>query len=217
LFDALADHEHHTEAMKKSMLQLSTSEGKDFSDIELPGFKLGFASGESGKLVDTLATMVEQQVEFAQTMGKILWLRSPALKGTMCRAISRYAQFLQLFSDNPETLLVPSLDIDLVWRTQQCDPARYRKTYEQNFVLEVDHGKLIENERSEDGLRETGLIYETRFKTEYFPCLCWECEAMKSAIESLDTTEAELKDVALKVTNRVRRYRAVELTRRVVR
>jgi hypothetical protein len=217
LFNALIDYEHHTEPMKKTMGQLITSKNKSLAFAELPGFKQGFNFATPGELLDTIVAMVVRTADFTQNIGRLLWLRSPALEGTMDRAISRYTQFLQLFGENKGTLLVPSLDIDLVWRTHKCHPTRYRMTCEQSLVTEADPDELVEMERSENGLLETSIIYESRFKTEYCPCLCWECEAMRSAMESLDTTGTELKNVALDVTKQVRRYRAVELTRRVVR
>lgn len=67
-----------------------------------------------------------------------LWIRSPALSGTLRRATDRYAKFLHLLKRKAPPLgedgsgktivlgaiIVPTLDIDLVWHTHQCSAYR---------------------------------------------------------------------------------------------
>ena len=74
-----------------------------------------------------------RQATFVDKMNNHLWIRSPALEGTLRRAIDRYSKFLILLKRKapplgadgsgttmvPGPIIVPTLDIDLVWHTHQ--------------------------------------------------------------------------------------------------
>ena len=41
------------------------------------------------------------------------------------RAVDRYCEFLALARDNPQELVVPTLDIDLIWHAHMLSPQDY--------------------------------------------------------------------------------------------
>jgi hypothetical protein len=56
--------------------------------------------------------------------------------------IQRYYRFLQLKASQPEnTLLIPTLDIELVWQTHLLRPEMYRKDCLRLFRRVIDHEK----------------------------------------------------------------------------
>ncbi|KAG9504918.1 hypothetical protein J7337_004899 [Fusarium musae] len=60
-----------------------------------------------------LRDAVIRQASFADKMNSLMWIRSPALQGTIRRAISRYQNFCKLLKMS-KTTVVPTLDIDLL-------------------------------------------------------------------------------------------------------
>jgi hypothetical protein len=174
---------------------------------------MGGISGET-TAVD-LVNAVQRQVSFVEKMEKHLWIRSPALEGTLERAVDRYSKFLKLFKLYPQTLLVPTLDIDLVWHTHQCSPWHYRAATQLRTGRFIDHDDKLGTAALDEGMKKTKGLFRIRFGQEYLVCHCWDCEAALSAVsaggmESAIDAEALAKEIAEDVAY----HRAVELARR---
>ena len=176
-----------------------------------------------GHNVDSLAGMVTRQAAFADKMAKLLWLRSPAVTGTLERAIARYEHFMVLFRENRGQTLVPTLDIDLVWHTQQCSPAIYDAACtllaDRRENGPIKHDDTIEKPALKNAFATTTRLYEARFLEEYNPCLCWDCEALKSelaayGVSTVGVDEVDFDAVVPKVQHLVCFYQAVEQARR---
>src|SRR6202044_248532 len=105
------------------------------------------------------------------------------LHGTLTRAIDRYGKYLELFKKYPRTLLVPTLDIDLVWHTHLCAPQQYRHTTASVAGRFINHDDTIATDALAGGLLRTKNLFRVRFGEEYVRCLCWDCEALRSALE----------------------------------
>jgi hypothetical protein len=158
---------------------------------------------------------VLRQGEFVEKMGKYLWIRSPSLCGTLSRAISRYDKFFLLLAAFPDKIIVPTLDIDLVWHTHQCAPARYFAYSKAKTGRFINHDDSITKTTLDTGLQDTKDLFYARFGENYSRCLCWDCEALFTAVEEGIGAEAgEEEKVAKRITADVAYYRAVELARR---
>ncbi|KAK4122062.1 hypothetical protein N657DRAFT_682526 [Parathielavia appendiculata] len=72
-----------------------------------------------------LADNITRQAAFVDKMHRHLWIRAPSLEGTVRRAVEKYDSFLRLFALYPGEMLVPTLDIDLVWHTHQLSAGRH--------------------------------------------------------------------------------------------
>jgi len=169
--------------------------------------------------IQELSAAVTRQLVFAQKMERQLWIRSPTLEGTMKRIIGRYGNFLQLFKLYPKTMLVPTLDIDLVWHTHQLSHARYRQVTEQLVGTLIDHNDKLGKPVLDDGMQRTKNLYRIRFGEEYQICNCWDCEALTSALEEAEDddageTETDTSALARRVAAEVSSYRLVEMARR---
>jgi hypothetical protein len=164
-------------------------------------------------VVAKVSYAVERQAVFVEKMGRKLWIRSPGVKGTLQRAIKRYEQFMALFKQHPSALLVPTLDIDLVWHTQQCSPRLYERYCERHAGRFINHNDTLGKRDLDDGMKNTKVLYESEYKEGYDPCLCWDCEALKAELEGADP-EADLERICKKVSTDVAYHKAVEAARR---
>ncbi|KAG5800090.1 hypothetical protein H9Q69_000933 [Fusarium xylarioides] len=178
-----------------------------------------YASRFIGKLVDN----VERQRVFVEKMNAHLWIRSPALQGTLRRAVERYERYLRLFKLYPGTMLVPALDIDLVWHTSQLSATAYLNSMEARCGRFINHDDKIKKSKLAVGNDETQTLYRIRFGEEYTVCLCWECQAIMSAVEDSADGDEFLGEVPVsgfaetladKILADVQFYRAVESARR---
>ena len=157
-----------------------------------------------------------RQSKYVELMGRYLWIRSPALTSTLNQALSRYKNVITLFAKYPQTTLAPTPDIDLVWHTHQCSPARYRAfAKQQTGGTEIDHNDGLGQGTIDDARRRTGDLYKRGFGEEYELCFCWDCEAVRAASEGLEAGDEEgLEKVVEEVARNVTFHRAVEVARR---
>ncbi|KAH6952682.1 hypothetical protein DER45DRAFT_355630 [Fusarium avenaceum] len=176
----------------------------------------------SSETVKRLVNNVERQRIFVQKMNAHLWIRSPALQGTLKRAVERYDRYLQLFRLYPGKMLVPTLDIDLVWHTSQLSPAAYKASVETRCGRFINHDDKIAKHKLVVGNDETQNLYRIRFGLEYSVCLCWECQAVMSAVEDSDRDgdveemrpEGFEGNLADRILEDVKYFRSVESARR---
>jgi len=164
-----------------------------------------------------LAEAVQRQVLFVDKMEKQLWIRSPVVGDTLQRGVDRYAKFLKLFKWYPDTMLVPTLDIDLAWHTHQCSPSQYLAGTKELAGRFIDHNDKIGKSNLDDGMEKTKQLFRIRFGHEYVICNCWDCEAILSAVTKLTRDggdESKMDAIAGQVSQDVAYYRAVEVARR---
>lgn len=215
LFQCLAKHQSHPPAVKLALANMVPSSGKTPLGIPFSGLLERPRSTNKWAVIDELGSAVERQAHFIDKMNNSLWLRSPALQGTLNRAVVRYERFIQLFKMHPGTMLVPTLDIDLVWHTHQCSPRSYQAFCEREAGRSINHDDSLGKATLKDGFKETCLLYEARFQEEYNVCLCWECEGLKSELEKCDlSATVDLAAIEKRVKGDVKYYKAFELKRR---
>ena len=215
LFESLACHDDHPESFRISLQSMVTTNGKSRLSVEFPGLRGTPLSDKEWQGVDLLGTIVEKHTTFAEKTINFLWLRSPAVEGTLKRAIVRYERFMALIKKHPEPTLVPALDICLVLRTQQCSPKSYLACCSKLAGRPIDWDDALKGEVLKNGIAETSRMYELEFQEEYDPCLCWHCEAIKSELESHGPMDSiDYAAIVQKVQNEVMYYKAVELARR---
>jgi hypothetical protein len=158
---------------------------------------------------------VYRQASFVDKMHAQLWIRSPAVEGTLRRAGDRYDKFLRLFQLYPGRMLVPTLDIDIMWHTHQCSAAGYRYSVKARTGVFINHDDKVGQSTLKGGLQVTKERFLLRFGEDYDKCLCWECEAIASALEEYDAGggPGNLDILSEKVRETVEYHRAVETCR----
>lgn len=216
LFENLACYKNHSNLFRVSLQSLVCTNGKSRLSVEFPGLRGAPPSDNDWRMVDVLGTFTERHATFAERMTNLLWLRSPAVGGTLNRALVRYERLMALFSKYPQRPpLVPTLDIDLVWFTHQCSPTSYLACCTKLTGRAISHDDNLAREVRRKSFAETSRLYELEFQDEYNACLCWHCETIKSQLESHDIMDGINFDaIVQKVQDEVRYYKAVELARR---
>ncbi|EFQ32613.1 uncharacterized protein GLRG_07627 [Colletotrichum graminicola M1.001] len=132
-----------------------------------------------------LAAAIRRQLSFSTKMARHAWLRSPSLASTLARSRARYARFFQLIAAHPRTVMVPTLDIDLVWHTHQLSPARYLAFSKRAVAGRlVDHDDEIADETLGALAADMQELWADVFDGEaYHACLCWACEGGRAGVD----------------------------------
>jgi hypothetical protein len=172
-----------------------------------------FRRASETDLVVQLRGAVFRQTSFIDKMNNHLWIRSPFVSGTLRRAVPRYEKFLELMRVYPGKMFVPTLDIDLVWHTHQCQAHLYAKGTRETVGRFINHDDSIAKPRLKDGSATTRGLWRVRYGTEYRICGCWDCEGLISLLESAEENQG-MEDIVKKVGEEVSYYRAVEVARR---
>ncbi|KAK7227442.1 hypothetical protein V2G26_015445 [Clonostachys chloroleuca] len=166
------------------------------------------------QLANQLREAVLRQFRFVERMHDLLWVRSPALEGTLARAAARYDRFCELMRRVPDLMMVPTLDVDLVWHTHQCAASQYGKDMEARVGRFINHDDTVASVALENGFDRTADLYHKHFGKEYRICGCWECEALASAMEqAVKTGETDIPKITAEARESVTYYRAVESER----
>ena len=97
------------------------------------------------------------------------WRQSSIVK----QMIVRYYRFMQLKASNPPNiLLVPTLDIEMIWQTHLLRPSMYKNDCLRLFHRVIDHSLLtdeVEQFLKEKAFHGTCQLYEQRFGEKYCP------------------------------------------------
>ncbi|KAF4982512.1 hypothetical protein FZEAL_1883 [Fusarium zealandicum] len=177
---------------------------------------------DQSTLAKSLIANVERQLVFVDKMNAHLWIRSPALAGTVERAVERYDNFIELFKLYPGKTLVPTLDVDLVWHTHQLSASNYSAAIKSRCGRFINHDDKIGKPTLKNGMKETEELYRIHFGETYSVCLCWECQATVSALDAADQDDNLMSahpdelvaGIGSKVMKQTEYYRAVETARR---
>lgn len=187
----------------------------NLNELEINFLKCCRKATGTNTTITKLVEAVQRQASFVNKMEKQLWIRSPAVEGTLHRAIDRYSKFLKLFKLYPKMMLVPTLDIDLVWHTHQCSPSRYDVGMLKMAGRLINHDDKIGEGILNPGFTRTKNLFRIRFGQEYQVCHCWDCEALVSAATSHNSeTRPVYEAIARDVHDEVAHYRAVEIAKR---
>ncbi|PPR02797.1 hypothetical protein CVT24_002220, partial [Panaeolus cyanescens] len=123
-----------------------------------------------------LVHAVIRQGKFVEKMKELKWSTPDFLNKSDVRilhhAVARYHAFLDLMATHPETMLVPTLDIDLVWHTHQLMHSRYWNDCVKYVGRFIDHDDKVEGPDLSNAFDKTGFLWRNRFKVPYTFCGC---------------------------------------------
>ncbi|KAH7318890.1 hypothetical protein B0J17DRAFT_773168 [Rhizoctonia solani] len=88
------------------------------------------------------------------------------------RCIARYYAWLEVMSQVSQKMLVPTLDIDLVWHTHQLKQQDYRIWTLDVMGEFVDHDDKVEENKLSDAYDQTAEHWEQRWGVPYHVCGC---------------------------------------------
>jgi len=114
------------------------------------------------KTVPELISLLEKASPFQEQ-----WQQSVVFK----QIIQRYYRFMQLKSSNPpDILLIPTLDIEMIWQTHLLRPEIYKNDCLRLFGRVIDHSLIINNINQsfkEEAFIDTCQLYQKRFGEKY--------------------------------------------------
>lgn len=133
-----------------------------------------------------LVGCVMRQGTFVEKMNGFNWLQLKSLGAVLQESTERYVRFFSMVSARRTThMLVPTLDIDLVWHTHQLSGNGYfAACWNAPCAAVVDHDDKIDETRLDTGFERTAAAYRKRYKEEYLVCLCWYCVAQRAQSRS---------------------------------
>lgn len=82
-------------------------------------------------------------------------------------AVARYMQFLELAKEKPDTLLVPTLDVDLIWHAHMLSPEDYREDCHSLLGRLLQHDDNLPEGQLEKAFSHTKDLWKTRFGSAY--------------------------------------------------
>ncbi|GAQ39642.1 hypothetical protein AtubIFM56815_007913 [Aspergillus tubingensis] len=109
---------------------------------------------------EALLHNVLRQMNFIDQMHDCLWISYPDAEDILETARKRYNNFVELFRLHPGVMLVPTLDIDLVWHTHLCSAARYRGFMMERVGRFINHDDKLGKGALDDGFERTKELYE---------------------------------------------------------
>lgn len=120
---------------------------------------------------------------YIKKMNQINWLHSPFLEEILSESCIRYSRWFQLAINvgilpNSRKMLTPTLDIDLIWRT---DNLLSCSTFEDNgYNILLDAFDEPEHVELDIALTETALRYKQKYQEEYQLCFCNLCVSVRN-------------------------------------
>ncbi|KAH4044073.1 hypothetical protein HBI24_240210 [Parastagonospora nodorum] len=133
--------------------------------------------------IDLVGAVLRQGV-FVQKMTKLDWLHSPTLMSTTQRLIVKYHRFVRLAAENPQKIVVPTLDVDLAWHTHQLTPKSYYAYTMAETKKFLNHDDKIPESNLHNSFQFTSLAYEKKYAQPYSECCCWYCECTREPLRS---------------------------------
>lgn len=136
-------------------------------------------------LEDLVGTVVKQE-RFWKKLNQLQCLHSSGILGTLTTVIERYVRFFQLLK-NTESRghFIPTLDIDLAWRTHQLFQKKYLDdTLRLTGGSVIDHHSKLEEGHLDSAFQYTCKIWRKRFTEDYTFCPCWYCQILTLGFRS---------------------------------
>lgn len=131
------------------------------------------------EISEDLVSMTVRQERFIMKMNSFDLLNSKVyLNQSVNESINRYLKFFMLMTENyMVSMLVPTLDIDLIWHTHQLSPIYYiqysRSVTPERFV--VGHDDKVDEETLSSSFQQTGNMFYQKYGEHYYYCPCSFC------------------------------------------
>eukprot|EP01080_Neovahlkampfia_damariscottae_P006668 gene6668-10832_t len=87
------------------------------------------------------------------------------------KSMFRYEKFMELKNKYPDTLLIPTHDIEMVWISHMLRPSKYDKDCHKIFKKLIPHKLCLNNYEISmklDSIKETKKLWEKEFNFEYY-------------------------------------------------
>lgn len=111
-----------------------------------------------------LISAVQRQRDFTGKMVNNDWINCMEVQSN---AAIRYHKFLLLMKDHPNTLFVPTLDIDLGWHTHQIHASLYREFTQKHLGRIINHDDTLADGTLSNGFATTARAWYKKYHEPY--------------------------------------------------
>lgn len=130
---------------------------------------------------EDLVECVIRQEKFRNIINELNWLNSPLLKEGLLESLDRYHRFFALMTKRTDKILVPTLDIDLVWHTHQLMLYGYIRDCKYSPCQTViDHNDKVQEKTLDYGYDYTLKLYKEEYGEDYSICFCNYCYSKRN-------------------------------------
>lgn len=135
---------------------------------------------------DLVGCVLRQEI-FTMKMNSMDWLHSPIVLQSVSESLIRYRRFFLMMTDNNLThMVVPTLDIDLMWHTHQLWMYGYFKDcLSSSCHAVIDHDDKVEAGELDDGFLFASKEYKKRYNEDYSICYCRYCSSHRPEVKLL--------------------------------
>ena len=134
-----------------------------------------YALSERSPFAIDLVTQVHHQEAFLEASHDALWIRSPAMSGSIYRACLDYLRVDDMGRLGDFTLQQLPYGVELIWRTHRLFPAQYLN-YRHSSPDTRDEGYDLKATYSSDSTTSTR---SSRHFGDGERCICWTCERIR--------------------------------------
>ena len=126
-----------------------------------------------GELVECIL----RQEKFIKQINDLNWLDSSLIKEGLRESLIRYQRFFVLLTSKASNrVLVPTLDIDLVWHTHQLMLYGYMRDYKYSpCQMVIDHDDSVQENTLDYGYDYSWKLYKQEYGEDYSICFCDYC------------------------------------------
>lgn len=129
--------------------------------------------------------------DFNKKMNQLNWLQSPFLKEILSESCIRYGRWIEIATNfidpnkignltNSKKMLTPTLDIDLIWRTNLLISYSSSQILFKGYNVFLDTCEDPEQVELDIVLTETALRYKQKYRQDYQLCFCNLCVSVRN-------------------------------------
>jgi hypothetical protein len=220
--DALNTETMTLKIPRAAEILFSTMSSQSADVLEYLNAPPAYAESAASPFNIDLGLQVHEQQSFIDEAHSHLWIRSPALHGSLYRSTRHYLRAQLMGQSNANGSLTTMFGTHLVWRTHRLFPAQY-----QHFcrTAEMDVCDSSSDLKATTSGETAGSDSQQSEVTDPEVCICWICERIRdeSAEWRYDRTtkfydakyiDSISSDQLFQIRDDVGYYRAVEDNRR---
>lgn len=151
---------------------------RNYTQMNLIGATI--ANFDSVSVPDDLVGLVLRQYRFCDSVNKMKLLNDQHLGHNLTKWALRYENFMLLVASKGGKVMVPTLDIDLIWHTHLLSLYNYIR-FCKNSAADclIDHHDKLDRQRAFVYYQQTAKLYRRTFGEPYLLCACVDCAPTK--------------------------------------
>lgn len=140
-----------------------------------------FTIPNSINIGEDLVGCVLRQEKFVEKINDLDWVNFPDIKELLVDVMAKYHRFFSIITAKSlKQMLVPTLDIDLIWHTHQLMLYGYiRDCKYSECQTMIDHNDDVSETLLIDAFQYTARLYKDKYKKDYSACSCEYCTIKK--------------------------------------